>query len=258
MTNLIQGYGYLQSVAVEMPQSVRDLALNHRNSLINAIGDSSVVNQRFLDEHTHALENLRHELHSISEQRIMLSVRSRDIINQSGMKPRGRLTSTLTLLRNKDVSSDKVKSSPSIHGMTVKTVSSNPNDPIAIPSYKPPRSASYTGLGVQSSSENISGNLTGWKSGIHIPSTVRIGSLPEEVEGLVTTPVDMTTTERRYGFMISLSLMMIDRNHDLPRPMLKKSRFKRIMRDKVQKTQAQVATLRETLLETSKKWVFSA
>lgn len=194
MSNLIDGYGYLQSVAIEMPESIRQLALENRKSLLNAVGKVSTIDPGFLEEQTYALESLRLELQTITEERIKSQVRTKLLL---GSLSSSKVKPTLSFLRNKssDVPSSSSSSSKAVDKQSqgsIRIVSSTPqfidvNTPIPVPSYKPKLENDKREKEAKLESNFIAKNVG---SRIVVPN-VRIGSLPEEIGNIQTTPIDM-------------------------------------------------------------------
>lgn len=224
MSNLIDGYGYLQSIATDMPQNIRDLAIQNRQSLLKTLDNpenndhqisNSVMNKDYLEQQAKELEYLKDELQNITQQRIVLNISTREFIhdNKSNQKIPFQKSSQsfqtnrvkpLTILKNKSSKGNNENQSDQLEQ----------DDSIPIESYKPALNlmphylteAQQNQLQDYLNKHNVQNNPAG--DNYHVKSVssvgtkvmvpnVRLGSLPPELDNVVTTPVVISTSDKK-------------------------------------------------------------
>ena len=83
MKQLVDGYEYLDSISAQIPQSLRDTAAIHKKTMLDVMGDAAVVGDDNYQEHTKELDRLRSELQSISHERVVVDILTRQTMKDA-------------------------------------------------------------------------------------------------------------------------------------------------------------------------------
>ena len=85
MKNLVDGYEYLDSISAQIPQSLRDTAAVHKKTMLDVMASDSaaVVGDDNYQEHTKELDRLRSELQSISHERVVVDILTRQTMKDA-------------------------------------------------------------------------------------------------------------------------------------------------------------------------------
>ena len=173
MRHLIDGYEYLDSISSQVPESIRETAVNYKKSMLDVAHVLGPSYEQNYITHTKELDRLRAELQSIAHERVVVDVLTRQSIKQAK--------------RNKSVPSNVGKV-----GMKVAHY-----EPIVIPSFQ-----AYTAQQNNNAITNTAQKTTNQtkktpqqqltaraigNSSIMVPS-MRQGVLPAEVLTIKTTP----------------------------------------------------------------------
>ena len=182
MKHLIDGYEYLDSMSAQIPQSLRETAALHKKSMLDVMGDAAVVGDDDYQEHTKELDRLRSELQSISHERVVV-----DILTRQTMK---------------DARSAKIQSNNGAASSMMMML----YDPIHIPAYTSTYDPASFGLGSQGQNSDTEATknrrdsvpLVGARAVGHgalmVPSMRQWqGRLPAQVARIKTTPTTAVT-----------------------------------------------------------------
>ena len=201
MSHLIDGYDYLQSVAVQMPPSLRDLATKSHTKLMESAQLMTPDLQDFVTEQDRQLESVRQDLQDITQKRISNRVLSRQLIHNN-TRDKQSSQSTLTLLRNRPAT-ERIAATPSASALAAqrKAVDAKKQDAITpgllpIPTYRPSHQSVVSNASNDNRGTVFTQRLTARAvNGVMVPN-MRPGYLPPEVLQLATEPVDMSTPKR--------------------------------------------------------------
>jgi len=84
MKHLVDGYEYLDSISAQIPQSLRDTAALHQKTMLDVMGnDAAVEGVDNYQEHTKELDRLRSELQSISHERVVVDILTRQTMKDA-------------------------------------------------------------------------------------------------------------------------------------------------------------------------------
>lgn len=83
MRHLVDGYEYLDSISAQIPQSLRDTAALHKKTMLDVMGDAAVLGNDNYQEHTKELDRLRSELQSISHERVVVDILTRQTMKDA-------------------------------------------------------------------------------------------------------------------------------------------------------------------------------
>jgi hypothetical protein len=181
MRHLVDGYEYLDSISAQVPESLRENAAAHKKSLLDVaqlLGPS--YEQNYLN-HNKELDRLRSELQSITHERVIVDVLTRQSIKQAKKKK------VAVSSRNKE------------KGKEI------PYEPIIVPLFNP----QHSGQGPTPSNPTLKNPKNSASSGsprvsvrapgpgsLMVPS-MRQGVLPPEVANLKTVPVEASSRKAR-------------------------------------------------------------
>ena len=184
MKNLVDGYEYLDSISAQIPQSLRDTAAVHKKTMLDVMASDSaaVVGDDNYQEHTKELDRLRSELQSISHERVVV-----DILTRQTMK---------------DARSAKIQS----NNGAASSMMMMRYDPIPIPAYVSTYDPTSFGVG-QGQNNDTEEKKSRRDSGVPVvgaravaPGTLMIpsmrqwqGRLPAQVARIKTTPTTAVT-----------------------------------------------------------------
>ena len=184
MRNLVDGYEYLDSISAQVPESLRENAAAHKKSLSDVaqlLGPS--YEQNYIN-HNKELDRLRSELQSITHERVVVDVLTRQSIKQAKKKK------VAVSSRNKEKSKEI------------------PYEPIAVPLFNPqqqgPGSTVSTNPALKnpknsasSASSRVSVSVRAPGPGSLMVPSMRQGVLPPEVANLKTIPVEGSSKKIR-------------------------------------------------------------
>ena len=184
MKNLVDGYEYLDSISAQIPQSLRDTAAVHKKTMLDVMASDSaaVVGDDNYQEHTKELDRLRSELQSISHERVVV-----DILTRQTMK---------------DARSAKIQS----NNGAASSMMMMRYDPIPLPAYISTYDPTSFGVG-QGQNNDTEEKKSRRDSGVPVvgaravaPGTLMIpsmrqwqGRLPAQVARIKTTPTPAVT-----------------------------------------------------------------
>ena len=185
MKHLVDGYEYLDSISAQIPQSLRDSAALHKKTMLDVMGSATATvlgEDTSYQEHTKELDRLRSELQSISHERVVV-----DILTRQTMK---------------DARSAKIQS----NNGAASSMMMMRYDPIPLPAYVSTYDPTSFGA-VQGQSSNNEEKKSRRNSGVPLvgarsvsPGSLMIpsmrqwqGRLPDQVASIKTTPTTAVT-----------------------------------------------------------------
>jgi hypothetical protein len=179
----VEGYEYLEGISASLPSALGSIAETHRKTILDAVNvDLNISsNNQEIDRRLHIL---RAELQSLSHERVVNEVLSRETISSakrmSTLRPRHTLYSTSSRVEKRlENTSQHVRNGH--HNKENQVVTINEKE-IIIPAYVPPHEDSRKERG---STSQMTSRFVG--SAMMVPS-MRQGHLPPEVRKLHTTP----------------------------------------------------------------------
>jgi hypothetical protein len=180
MRHLVDGYEYLDSISAQVPESLRENAAAHKKSLLDVaqlLGPS--YEQNYLN-HNKELDRLRSELQSITHERVVVDVLTRQSIKQAKRKK------VAVSSRNKEKSKEI------------------PYEPIAVPLFNPQQSGPASTPSNPTKNPKNSAPAGSTRVSVRAPGpgslmvpSMRQGVLPPEVANLKTIPKEGSSKKAR-------------------------------------------------------------
>lgn len=177
--DLVEGYDYLKHLSTQVPQSYSEMASFYREQMINAASIVAPLDSRIQDDTKENnpdrnLDFLRMELQSISHERVIVEVLTRQTVNQSKRQVSSAPSSSSRNITDYRATSSSVPPPLSTEMISIPEFNARNN---ATEVVKKPRGNSRIATTVRKLPP----------SAVMVPSVQR-GSIPSELMGLKTTP----------------------------------------------------------------------
>lgn len=217
MSELVDGYQYLDGIASQIPETFLAAARNHRNALLASANMMTPADKENFEKQTQQLDNLRRELKSCAHERVVIDVLSRGPVNEARLRGHGNGSSRGNLRSRGHATSALGRSTNGAGAVAIggrskegdeaqyKTPSSelSSTDPIIIPEYesrevqqqKAERNKKQAGDFVSRMPSKLVARNVG--SGLMVPS-MRHGSLPADIQNLKSSPSDDPRISQMY------------------------------------------------------------